>query len=558
MHQEAVGQFQAALLLNKDHWKAQRGLAATYGHWEKWTLAVETMEPVIRTLEDEESKIDGRESVLQDVLRSVAVWQRKARNFDAAREIYRRMLENNPRDYAVTFNAIKLMDEQDNIAEAVEFLKSMSRQLDETTKKDRLTQMFFELVQEENYHATIIKVAKKNGSFELIKKSYQTAIEAADSSSKIGKAESMDSARGIFAQLLYYYALALYRHDLDLAEKNRAIELWEQVLTLRRTKFDMNLWLAKRGATAKLTMIYLTKAKEAGMSSDLANRHLQKLEGLRLNDSIYSDNDAGLEDRQVRYLRGRYYSVMGEREKAMEYLKPSIELGLALLSDDDPSNDHTGYETLADCFTFFSDEKNALAAWSLIRPTTNLPVKQPAKDSAPSTIESKESRPPGIHTVNAAKGSFTEDSNVQGTEEIVSTEDGNEFQNQAPTPFSPPTLTRSATSYKAKKPLGPLDNGCDGNCGTSWTYPDDIYACKDCIDVWFDPGCLELLKKGELTWDVCNKNHEFLHIPKYDFERAEEIGMDNVAVGDKVMSVKDWLDSIRVEWGVPVKEAVGK
>ena len=54
----------------------------------------------------------------------------------------------------------------------------------------------------------------------------------------------------------------------------------------------------------------------------------------------------------------------------MDCLKSHIKLSIALISDEDPNNDWR----LAMGFMFSGDDVNALAAWYLIGPTTNLPI----------------------------------------------------------------------------------------------------------------------------------------------------------------------------------------
>jgi hypothetical protein len=51
---------------------------------------------------------------------------------------------------------------------------------------------------------------------------------------------------------------------------------------------------------------------------------------------------------------------------------------------------------------------------------------------------------------------------------------------------------------------------------------------------------------------VCNKNHEMLHEPKHNEKELERVGKDNVKVGQKVISVKDWIQGIRVDWEIPL------
>lgn len=97
---------------------------------------------------------------------------------------------------------------------------------------------------------------------------------------------------------------------------------------------------------------------------------------------------------------------------------------------------------------------------------------------------------------------------------------------------------------------GWLHSYCDG-CGTSWTYVDNIYCCKDCLDVQLEPNCYAALKTGTLDPKICGKDHEFLHIPPFDEAEWRALATeDNVRVGNRVMPRKEWLKDIKNQWGI--------
>ena len=97
---------------------------------------------------------------------------------------------------------------------------------------------------------------------------------------------------------------------------------------------------------------------------------------------------------------------------------------------------------------------------------------------------------------------------------------------------------------------GPINNLCDGRCGTNWTYANDMYICRECADVQFDEGCLRKLREGSLELQVCSKSHEMLHVPEYDEAKVERIGQGNVMVGQEVMAVEDWIQKVKQDWGI--------
>ncbi|RAH43574.1 uncharacterized protein BO95DRAFT_433785 [Aspergillus brunneoviolaceus CBS 621.78] len=99
---------------------------------------------------------------------------------------------------------------------------------------------------------------------------------------------------------------------------------------------------------------------------------------------------------------------------------------------------------------------------------------------------------------------------------------------------------------------GPLQAQCDGKCGTTWSYANDFYVCKECQNVQFDRACLERLRQGTLELcDVCAPDHEMLYVPAYDPARRERVGEGNIQVGSEpAMSVDEWVARTRQYWGI--------
>lgn len=95
---------------------------------------------------------------------------------------------------------------------------------------------------------------------------------------------------------------------------------------------------------------------------------------------------------------------------------------------------------------------------------------------------------------------------------------------------------------------------CDGFCGTYWTYADDIHVCKDCLDVMFCGNCLEKLRADELEENICDRSHEFLHVPKFDVEAALQRGKHHVRLNGSEVSVSTWLSQIRSDWGLDISD----
>ena len=49
---------------------------------------------------------------------------------------------------------------------------------------------------------------------------------------------------------------------------------------------------------------------------------------------------------------------------------------------------------------------------------------------------------------------------------------------------------------------------------------------------------------------ICGRDHEFLHVPKFDEEAWAKIPKGMLRVGADLISVKDWLNDIRKKMGI--------
>ena len=270
-------------------------------------------------------------------------------------------------------------------------------------------------------------------------------------------------------------------------------------------------------------MAYIDKAKEANPSSDIAVHNINKLAGLSSHQG-----QGIISEEEINLVLGRYYAFINDQQQAKRFLGGWVKIGMELLSDDDPTNDWQGYKRLSVSLTFFGDDRNALAAWSLIGP--NQTPSDPKNDTVGPTTA----------------GTSLEISKAEADKSVD--------LNAVPLVSSDPNIADLGATEKLE---GPLTYRCDGRCGVTWSYADDMYVCKDCMDVQLDSKCWQLLQSGQLSPVVCNPRHEFLHVPKYDVDEARKIGKGNVKVDDKIVPIATWLDGLKQEWGLASKESKG-
>ncbi|KAJ1712025.1 hypothetical protein NYO67_5777 [Aspergillus flavus] len=271
---------------------------------------------------------------------------------------------------------------------------------------------------------------------------------------------------------------------------------------LNRVELAINQWLQILHMNASDD--WIVADRQARTASELAIVCIEKARQYPDTAAIYLEHlenvvalklgDDTIHGTYPARLLARYHALHGDEQKIKNVLRRYIKLNLDLLSDDDPLNDWQGYNGLAMHFMFAGHDADALAAWSLITPND--------------TTENTE------------------------------------------------TPTTSDTSEH--KIEGPLRDICDGDCGTYWTFANNFFLCKECNYIKFDQRCLDNLRNCTAEGRICNKDHEMLHVPAYDLIERRRIGDGNVKVGEEILSVNEWLQRIRKEWGIQSAEEFGK
>ncbi|KAB2569495.1 hypothetical protein DBV05_g11837 [Lasiodiplodia theobromae] len=441
-----------------------------------------------------------------------------------------------------------------------------------------------------DFHCRVARAARATNSTAVVHKAFCDAIAAAEappSPSSTITSSSPDEGKttrfSIPTALRYHYARTLLHHgshqkvgDAD-ADTKKAVELLECNLLPNKLKspatYSWTLCLSARA----LSSLYLHYAKSAGFRSPDLGQWTKKLR--TLIDAQASSADEGLVETSL--VLGRMLHLGGREREAREAVRAHVRVVLNLLDDDDPRNDAYAYLMLGETLGPLDDDTNALAAWGLIRPSVVEEKKKGGDEEGSGEdngggeggdkggetdkaieehAEQNDSKNDGVGQETAdiepLRSISTPDADVTGPKS--STDDGKQA-----TPTSLENGTAAAAiagdgeddEGPSPPPLNdPLGNTCDGNCNKQWAYADDIYVCKDCIDVQFCAGCVDKLRAGTLERQICGRDHAFLHVPKWtDIAAADEaaggVPKGVVRVGDEVLAIKDWINGIRVKWG---------
>ncbi|KIX04226.1 uncharacterized protein Z518_07780 [Rhinocladiella mackenziei CBS 650.93] len=525
-YEEAIETFQTAAGLKEDHWFSDFGLANTYQELNDWDRAIPLYEDIRRRIEEGEAKEPSPEQYTTKLRLSLAYAYAQSSRYDKAISLYEQQLASAPDDYDTVFQKIMALGRQEHHLQVIEFLQQLQTEKDPAQGISRLSLTFHENVFERDFHSAIIVAGKRTDSLSFIKSAYQAAIEEAMDPGYLSDEESAKAQYRVM--LTCQLAEMLYKNPHDSEDREEAINLWENCIA---DAVDIDFSLPRYAAGKSLSPVYYEKLCEGSPGSEETTQTINKLLQLSVASNDFSESDAYASTLDTRLIVGRYYTKVGMDKEAKDCLRSHVKVGVDLLSDEDPSNDWQGYLRLGMALMYYGDDDNSLAAWSLIGPNDfNV---QEEIDGVDDTNETTIAEPPaadqeeeGSHQNCTANGTSTlEDSDKQ----------------DSPTP-----LTRSSTVRNSE---GPLDYGCDGgSCDHGWTYGNNIWICRCCLDVMFATPCYELLRRDALEVKRCSPTHEFLHVPAWDQREADERGPTQVRRGGKTVPVSEWIKEIRRHW----------
>ncbi|KAL4936021.1 hypothetical protein BDV06DRAFT_228270 [Aspergillus oleicola] len=432
--------------------------------------------------------------------------------------------------------------------------------------KDRthLSQMLVDLAAEESFHSIVLQTAVETGQFGFIEQVYDDAI----------KLSTCREAYTSLYYIRYHYANEIFQQDDG---EDRAIELWEIALKddLPRSFLDIDYILPS--LTVKLAPTYLARARAAQSKGDTkaAQPYLERIASITPDET--SESNVIL---PAKLYLARYYQVIGDETKAKSIVRSVVKLALEMLSDDDADNDYLAYWRLLLVFLPLNDEANAQAAVVMaalasrsVFATVNPGV--PVVDGPPSSAAGTNGG--GKEQSRPRSGSGT------GTPKELSKKERKEQsprpRNPSPSavglrldtsPLSNPAdarrpstpITHTSNSTPARTPElrptehgpGDLDNAmadlapapvfaiCDGNCGHYWETANQMWWCKDCINLTFDKDCFQQLQNDTLPLKVCDKVHEFLKVASWDEAQSVLRGAPRGSVPYKgrAISLEEW------------------
>ena len=406
-------------------------------------------------------------------------------------------------------------------------------------------------------------------AFESLDQAYDSALEITDE----------DDLNAILAlRVSQGWLTWICGHSTEA--QDRAFDIWEARVIDWIVPDDVDeswsIYQARSGAARKMPRLLLERVKQLGPSTPSAVPYVERLEtAAQWDESVIRGPN-----KSPKLSLARCYHLANDDSHAKEVLADRMK-SIFQDWDEDPGS-WWQHILLAHTLTVIDDDVNALAAWQLLAPSLSPPKTQAdgSDDKQAKDGDKSEEDINGSDT-DEANGSSQEDSEEEdsdkesqatggakaseGSDKVSEAVDADdEVHEEDDDQNSVSQEAQSDDSHGNEESAAPNDTTgevtsglkgwlhsfCDG-CGIGWTYVDDIYVCKDCLDVQLEPNCHEKLLNGDLDPTICSKDHDFLYIPPFNQENWRLLVKDDMmVVGDKIMPRKEWLNDIRKQWSV--------
>ncbi|KAK1147409.1 hypothetical protein N8T08_001491 [Aspergillus melleus] len=530
---EAQKRCQNALELDAANWRASFYLARAVASDEE---AIKILEDVsARLQQDSEWMQEGfHRKALAEMLFDLGQRYWFLEKFDLATQSYNRSIETNYTGYN---RALVILEQYQGQHRWTDIVALLGKIQDTSGNTQSLSDMLVNLATKESIHEIILQTAIETEQFSLLERMYDDAIKLA---SELQAYTSLYYVR-------YHFANALFQ---EVENEERAVALWEIALKddLPRSFLDVEEILPS--LTIKLAPVYLRRARAAEHDSEMAHEYLRRISEI-LPDEV-AENKILF---PAKLYLSRYYQVKGDQAKAKQIARSVVKISLEILSDDDKHNDYLAYWRLLLVFLPLADDQNASAAviMAALASQSSLDTNTGREEAL---LENLQDTAP--ETPNQDIPDKTEKSQSKVTPPIDTAVDKSPRQGEEPpTKPEPRPISTSPTTafFTPDSPSSPIADlslpppqifaVCDGECGHYWETASEMWWCKDCINLTFDRDCFEKLQKGTLPLNICDKNHEFLVIPKWDHDKMRRIPRGYVPYGERAISLEEWKGIIR-------------
>jgi tetratricopeptide (TPR) repeat protein len=538
----ALAQYQIAIPMAEDCWECQLGLGIALSEQEEFEASNEVLEEVERHITDGTAKQNSPEKWLRNVRQLIGMNYRQLDEYDAALEIYAKHIHESKEkslvDYGFTFDRIRVLSYKEEYDTIIEILRSMQSAIDPNFGIRLSSRLLHWMCFDGEFEMILVQTCKATGT-----QTYMSELlsEAIDDTHKPDYLRTRPMDRAMYrVTLKWYLSEEMWRRAKTPALQEETIAYWEE---LGQDALDIDDDATFAQVAKRLATVYIQQMRDLEPDSVKAQELSKRAIDLAVEDS--TSRDSWSSGASPRLLLARHLNLLGRDGPARMLAKGSVKIALDLLTDADPDNDWEAYIRLAFATMYCGHDDDALAAWSLIWPQQLTAQLTRTNSSTVNWLQRHDSQGLQLEIPvdsTSDESSDTESSHVRPGSEPTPVQDAKDAIDTVPT-TSKERYWRGAIAYQ-----------CDGLCTREWTYADDIYVCKDCLDVMFCENCLEKRRSDKLEDNICDAKHEFLHVPSFSAREALSRGKDNVRIRGTVVPVSEWLEQIRLDWGLEVVE----
>lgn len=573
-YDEALHHFEKALELNPTTWKAKYGIASTCAARGDYQKAIKTIQTRLLTENREVEPIDSENGTQVDRAASYSLLAKcYSRLIDSksAVENYMKALEIDKQRHDSVYECIKILDSEKKYKEIIGLLKGLDPNYDKTythiiarfaQEKDKeLTHQFKDRYDSRNFTNLITTISRDfqwEEFFNCVLKASRETEQLPWLQDVYEKAVVATRIRSlpVIATTLKVCLAMIYMSSGGEEEKlEHLIDNVFKLLIQPRALESSTLERCEELMAQKYGSYCLQKAYSADNDSEEA-RYAGKLE--RFCKIKPKGTDAAPDVITTSFFAvclGLWHHLRGREEAAREYLKPRLKEALMILSDEDPSNDHYGYHSLAKVLVAAGQIETARAVLHVSHPTSKR-----EGDSEDEIFKAEDENDDGgaanSPTSMAINGGKEDQARPKGNKEVGG--------DDKPTPDKVRTGKENdaaaGTTNSSKRPQSAMDLarekypkgkwnypwGCDGPCARQFPLYINASMCRICLRDLCDD-CLKLIQDGhESVRLLCSKDHNWLHIDPPE----KEVDEGEILIGDKVMKLEEFLREVREQWAL--------
>ena len=493
----------------------------------------------------------------------------KIRLFGLALDYYERTLALRCSDYQAVndlFEVVAYLVDQESLAPVEDNVKTSQARdtqeyyeqvmkvlhtLDEAKAPDRhthLTHCTFQFKWEESlFFKVAMMSAKGTDQLDWLHRKYMDAVAAAT--------QDLQPVTATYLGL----CLAQLRYELD-EDESRALQIWENIgaskaLLSSSTESEINY--ARIQALNSFARTCLHVAVRDGSTAEGYIARLERVVARR-KPGIALGPQASLPPSDAALYLAAWYRKTGDTQRARELVRDHVKEAIAILSNDDPSDDSDGFYNVTRAFTAAGDEANGLAVMNSLRQYKNgMAVIEGDSDDEESDGddedggESSGSDSTPEHDQSADNGGIVK--NETSITDDTTKGDGSEHDVQASGEES-----KSGGEEKAKADgnEGSEDSddedetgwGCDGPCGDGGSYNfDGAIRCRYCLWDLCKP-CYKRIMEGTMPLKMCSNTHDFAIVPALTAEQRFKQG--EMLLGTETVTVDEWKTRLKKEYSL--------